>query len=136
MVLANASKSADEDSHEPGCQCCCCCCCWAAAACLPDLRLFRGQPVAVSLPGQAASTTPPDDDVDRLYNSNTQPLNRPGPQPGRPKTPIYRALAEQDRHVPVRILRHYGAQSLDAQREVVQLRLPAPPAPEEHSGVR
>eukprot|EP00955_Chlamydomonas_euryale_P114496 366279-Chlamydomonas_euryale.AAC.21 len=32
---------------------------------------------------------------------NTQPLNRPGPQPWRPKTPINRTLAEQDRHVPV-----------------------------------
>eukprot|EP00955_Chlamydomonas_euryale_P077419 362936-Chlamydomonas_euryale.AAC.9 len=33
---------------------------------------------------------------------NAQPLNRPSPQPRRAKTPIYRALAEQDRHVPVR----------------------------------
>eukprot|EP00955_Chlamydomonas_euryale_P041450 351983-Chlamydomonas_euryale.AAC.1 len=37
-----------------------------------------------------------------LYNSNTQPLNRPGLQPSRPKTPINRTLAEHDRHVPVR----------------------------------
>eukprot|EP00955_Chlamydomonas_euryale_P051370 354857-Chlamydomonas_euryale.AAC.54 len=33
---------------------------------------------------------------------NTQPLNRPGPQPWRPKTPINRTLVEQGRHVPVR----------------------------------
>eukprot|EP00955_Chlamydomonas_euryale_P039529 351442-Chlamydomonas_euryale.AAC.9 len=36
-----------------------------------------------------------------LLQINTQPLNRPGPQPRRPKTPIFRALAEPDRHVPV-----------------------------------
>eukprot|EP00955_Chlamydomonas_euryale_P063512 358692-Chlamydomonas_euryale.AAC.6 len=34
--------------------------------------------------------------------ANTQPLNRPGPQPWRPKTPINRTLAEEDRHVLVR----------------------------------